>query len=145
MATSYFLLTAFFSSAPGVNFATRLAEILMGFPVCGLRPVRAFWFLHRLCGSFSGCVSASPGFFRLGQRNQPSDKIQLPSYFPEEFSTTADALTCRSSYYRNRASGLFIKYGKHSDLLHLRRHRMEGSPGQPAPRFPLRLPGGAAD
>src|SRR5581483_276015 len=39
---SYFLLTAFFSSAPGVNFATRLAEILMGFPVCGLRPVRAF-------------------------------------------------------------------------------------------------------
>ncbi len=36
------LLTAFFSSAPGVNFATRRAAILMVAPVCGLRPLRAF-------------------------------------------------------------------------------------------------------
>src|SRR5215469_15575284 len=35
-------LTAFFSSAPGVNFATRRAAILMVAPVCGLRPFRAF-------------------------------------------------------------------------------------------------------
>src|SRR5581483_4471380 len=38
----YFLLTAFFSSAPGVNFATFRAAILMVAPVCGLRPLRAF-------------------------------------------------------------------------------------------------------
>src|SRR5246127_5076682 len=38
----YFLLTAFFSSAPGVNFATLRAAILMVAPVCGLRPMRAF-------------------------------------------------------------------------------------------------------
>lgn len=37
----YFLLTAFLSSAPAVNFATLLAAILMGLPVWGLRPVRA--------------------------------------------------------------------------------------------------------
>src|SRR5579863_3631914 len=37
----YFLLTAFFSSAPGVNFATLRAAILMVAPVCGLRPFRA--------------------------------------------------------------------------------------------------------
>src|ERR1019366_10049397 len=35
-------LTAFFNSAPGVNFATRRAAILMVAPVCGLRPLRAF-------------------------------------------------------------------------------------------------------
>src|SRR5581483_770648 len=34
-------LTAFFSSAPGVNFATLRAAILMVAPVCGLRPLRA--------------------------------------------------------------------------------------------------------
>src|SRR5206468_11871613 len=34
--------TAFFNSAPGVNFATRRAAILMVAPVCGLRPLRAF-------------------------------------------------------------------------------------------------------
>src|SRR5215472_2234307 len=39
---AYFLLTAFFSSAPGVNFATLRAAILMVAPVCGLRPLRAF-------------------------------------------------------------------------------------------------------
>src|SRR6266581_9223619 len=38
----YFLLTAFFSSAPGVNFATFRAAILIVAPVCGLRPLRAF-------------------------------------------------------------------------------------------------------
>src|SRR5271169_4731710 len=38
----YFLFTAFFSSAPGVNFATLRAAILMVAPVCGLRPFRAF-------------------------------------------------------------------------------------------------------
>src|SRR5208283_3546630 len=38
---SYFLLTAFFSSTPGVNLATRRAAILMTPPVCGLRPLRA--------------------------------------------------------------------------------------------------------
>src|SRR5271165_6568219 len=38
----YFLFTAFFSSAPGVNFATRRAAILIVAPVCGLRPFRAF-------------------------------------------------------------------------------------------------------
>src|SRR5713226_8457788 len=38
----YFRLTVFFSSAPGVNFATRRAAILMVAPVCGLRPFRAF-------------------------------------------------------------------------------------------------------
>src|SRR6476646_12035783 len=38
---NYFLLTAFFSSAPGVNFATLRAAILMVAPVCGLRPLRA--------------------------------------------------------------------------------------------------------
>ena len=38
----YFLLTAFFSSAPGVNFATFRAAILIVAPVCGLRPFRAF-------------------------------------------------------------------------------------------------------
>src|ERR1700722_12069159 len=36
------LLTAFFSSAPGVNFATLCAAILIVAPVCGLRPFRAF-------------------------------------------------------------------------------------------------------
>src|SRR5207248_2283244 len=35
-------LTAFLSSAPGVNFATLRAAILMVAPVCGLRPLRAF-------------------------------------------------------------------------------------------------------
>src|SRR5438270_9855919 len=35
-------LTAFFSSAPALNFATRRAAILMVAPVCGLRPLRAF-------------------------------------------------------------------------------------------------------
>src|SRR5207302_4229365 len=39
---AYFLLTAFLSSAPGVNFATLRAAILMVAPVCGLRPFRAF-------------------------------------------------------------------------------------------------------
>src|SRR6202047_3905558 len=39
---SYFLLTAFLSSAPGVNFATLRAAILMVAPVCGLPPCRAF-------------------------------------------------------------------------------------------------------
>src|SRR6185312_6306085 len=34
--------TAFFSSAPAVNFATRRAAILMVAPVCGFRPLRAF-------------------------------------------------------------------------------------------------------
>jgi hypothetical protein len=29
------------SSAPALNFATRLAAILIGLPVCGLRPLRA--------------------------------------------------------------------------------------------------------
>src|SRR5947199_8784326 len=38
----YFLLTAFLSSAPGVNFATLRAAILIVAPVCGLRPLRAF-------------------------------------------------------------------------------------------------------
>src|SRR3984957_12047935 len=38
----YFLFTVFFSSAPGVNFATLRAAILMVAPVCGLRPFRAF-------------------------------------------------------------------------------------------------------
>src|SRR5580704_962712 len=38
----YFLLTAFFNSAPGVNFATFRAAILIVAPVCGLRPFRAF-------------------------------------------------------------------------------------------------------
>src|SRR6516165_11577489 len=39
---SYFLLlTAFFSSTPGVNLATRRAAILITPPVCGLRPLRA--------------------------------------------------------------------------------------------------------
>src|SRR6266446_5475572 len=38
----YFLLTAFFSSAPGVNFATFRAAILIVAPVCGLRPFLAF-------------------------------------------------------------------------------------------------------
>src|SRR5439155_11279262 len=38
----YFLLTAFLSSAPGVNFATLRAAILIVAPVCGLRPFRAF-------------------------------------------------------------------------------------------------------
>src|SRR6202044_2503924 len=38
----YFLLTVFFSSAPGVNFATFRAAILIVAPVCGLRPLRAF-------------------------------------------------------------------------------------------------------
>src|SRR5579864_446900 len=42
LIVSYFLLTAFFSSAPGVNFATFRAAILMVAPVCGLRPLRAF-------------------------------------------------------------------------------------------------------
>src|SRR5437764_3111747 len=39
---NYFLFTAFLSSAPGVNFATLRAAILMVAPVCGLRPLRAF-------------------------------------------------------------------------------------------------------
>src|SRR5712692_2164012 len=39
---AYFLLTAFLSSAPGVNFATLRAAILIVAPVCGLRPFRAF-------------------------------------------------------------------------------------------------------
>ena len=39
---NYFRLTAFFNSAPGVNFATLRAAILMVAPVCGLRPLRAF-------------------------------------------------------------------------------------------------------
>src|SRR6266700_4562054 len=34
--------TAFFNSAPGLNFATRRAAILIVAPVCGLRPLRAF-------------------------------------------------------------------------------------------------------
>ena len=41
MTDHFFLLTAAFSSAPGENLATFLAEILMGAPVCGFRPVRA--------------------------------------------------------------------------------------------------------
>src|ERR1700722_6248436 len=40
--SAYFLLTAFFSSAPGENFATLRAAILIVAPVCGLRPFRAF-------------------------------------------------------------------------------------------------------
>src|ERR1700752_5425476 len=36
------LLTAFLSSAPGVNLATLRAAILIVAPVCGLRPFRAF-------------------------------------------------------------------------------------------------------
>src|SRR5690349_15459091 len=39
---AYFLLTAFFSSAPGVNLATLRAAILIVAPVCGFRPLRAF-------------------------------------------------------------------------------------------------------
>src|SRR2546421_5208062 len=39
---AYFLLTAFLSSAPGENFATLRAAILIVAPVCGLRPFRAF-------------------------------------------------------------------------------------------------------
>src|SRR6476646_3180267 len=39
---NYFLFTAFFSSAPGVNFATLRAAILIVAPACGLRPFRAF-------------------------------------------------------------------------------------------------------
>src|SRR5208283_4973726 len=35
------LLTTFFSSFPGVNFATRRAAILIVAPVCGFRPLRA--------------------------------------------------------------------------------------------------------
>src|SRR4051812_50082819 len=42
MCFGYFLFTAFLSSAPGVNFATFRAAILMVAPVCGLRPLRAF-------------------------------------------------------------------------------------------------------
>src|SRR5581483_10637114 len=42
LLTDYFLLTAFLSSAPGVNFATLRAAILIVAPVCGLRPLRAF-------------------------------------------------------------------------------------------------------
>ena len=38
----YFLLTDFLSSAPGLNFATLRAAILIVAPVCGLRPLRAF-------------------------------------------------------------------------------------------------------
>src|SRR5499427_2044651 len=38
---NYFLFTAFLSSAPGVNFATLRAAILIVAPVCGLRPLRA--------------------------------------------------------------------------------------------------------
>src|SRR5579863_3787648 len=38
----YFLFTDFLSSAPGVNFATLRAAILIVAPVCGLRPFRAF-------------------------------------------------------------------------------------------------------
>src|ERR1700733_2013249 len=38
----YFLFTDFFSSAPGLNFATLRAAILIVAPVCGLRPFRAF-------------------------------------------------------------------------------------------------------
>src|SRR5580704_11733599 len=38
----YFLFTAFFNSAPGENFATLRAAILIVAPVCGLRPFRAF-------------------------------------------------------------------------------------------------------
>jgi hypothetical protein len=41
-AVNYFLLTAFFRSTPGVNFATRRDAILINDPVCGLRPLRAF-------------------------------------------------------------------------------------------------------
>src|SRR4051794_8105060 len=37
----YFLLTAFLSSTPGVNFATLRAAILITAPVWGLRPLRA--------------------------------------------------------------------------------------------------------
>src|ERR1035441_3520144 len=40
--SDYFLLTDFLSSAPGLNFATLRAAILMVAPVCGLRPLRAF-------------------------------------------------------------------------------------------------------
>jgi hypothetical protein len=36
-----YLFTVFLSSAPALNFATFLAEILIAFPVCGLRPVLA--------------------------------------------------------------------------------------------------------
>src|ERR1700731_4380808 len=39
---NYFLFTAFLSSAPGLNFATLRAAILIVAPVCGLRPFRAF-------------------------------------------------------------------------------------------------------
>src|SRR5215472_8051459 len=39
---AYFLLTAFFNSAPAENFATLRAAILIVAPVCGLRPLRAF-------------------------------------------------------------------------------------------------------
>ncbi len=38
-------LTAFFRSLPAVNLGTFRAAILMGTPVCGLRPVRAFRFV----------------------------------------------------------------------------------------------------
>ena len=41
-SSAYLRLTAFFSSAPGVNFATLRAAILIVAPVCGLRPLRAF-------------------------------------------------------------------------------------------------------
>src|ERR1700676_568146 len=42
LSVRYFLLTVFFSSAPGVNFATLRAAILMVAPVCGLRPFCVF-------------------------------------------------------------------------------------------------------
>src|SRR6266446_3002043 len=42
LSVPYFLLTVFLSSAPGVNFATLRAAILIVAPVCGLRPFRAF-------------------------------------------------------------------------------------------------------
>src|SRR5579864_8371885 len=41
LPADYFLFTAFFNSAPGLNFATLRAAILIVAPVCGLRPLRA--------------------------------------------------------------------------------------------------------
>src|SRR5258707_3695264 len=57
----YFLFTDFFSSAPGLNFATLRAAILMVAPVCGLRPLRAFF-----CETENGAkpINATPSPLR---------------------------------------------------------------------------------
>lgn len=46
LESAYFpLFTALANSLPALNFTTFLAGILISFPVCGLRPVRAFLLL----------------------------------------------------------------------------------------------------